>query len=136
MQDPKVSLTQQMAAWAKGEYALYPHCNDFFDWFCSESSLERKAKGLKSQVTKFVAAIQGQGVPLDTDRVYVFFKNNCPMNGPLYDSFSICDLESGDVLYWVTGKSGHSGKAEYFSRASGFNVPVREAATFTELLKH
>ena len=134
MQDPKVSLTQQMAAWAKGEYALYPHCKDFYDWFCSESSLERKAKGLKSQVTKFVAAIQGQGVPLDTDRVYVFFKNNCPMNGPLYDSFSICDLESGDVLYWVTGKSGHSGKAEVWGKSNDFKEILKEGKNFTELL--
>ena len=30
---------------------------------------------------------------------YVFFKNNCPYVGALYDQFSICDIESGDVLF-------------------------------------
>lgn len=34
------------------------------------------------------------------------------MSGGLYDSFSICDIETGDVKYWVTYKSGHSGLAE------------------------
>jgi hypothetical protein len=57
------------------------------------------------------------------------------MSGPLYDSFSICDRESGDVLFWVTPKSGHSGKAEIFSRAKGFNEPLAEADNFSQLLK-
>jgi len=67
--------------------------------------------------------------------VYVFFKNNCPMSGPLYDSFSICDCKSGDVLYWVTGKSGHSGQAEIFSREKGFKEPLAIASSFSQLLK-
>ena len=57
------------------------------------------------------------------------------MSGPLYDSFSICDRESGDVLFWVTGKSGHTGKAEAFSSAIGFDKPLAEAPTFSQLLK-
>ena len=66
---------------------------------------------------------------------HVWFKNNCPMNGPLYDSFSICDRKSGDVLYWATGKCGHSGQAEIFSREKGFDEPLAKADNFTQLLK-
>jgi hypothetical protein len=57
------------------------------------------------------------------------------MGGPLYDSFSICDRESGEVLFWVTPKSGHSGQAEIFSSAKGFDKPLAEAPNFTQLLK-
>ena len=36
-----------------------------------------------------------------TNTLYVFFKNNCPGCGPLYDDLRICDIESGDVLFNV-----------------------------------
>ena len=105
----------------------------FYDWFCSDRAFEAKGKKLMNQVIKFVAALPHH---LDTRKCYVFFKNNCPMSGPLYDSFSICDIESGDVLYWVTGKSGHTGEAECFSRATGFSDPMATGKNFTELLKN
>ena len=105
----------------------------FYDWFCSDRALEAKGKKLMNQVIKFVAALPHN---LDTRKCYVFFKNNCPACGPLYDSFSICDIESGDVLYWVTGKSGHTGEAECFSRATGFSTAMATGKNFTELLKN
>ena len=37
----------------------------------------------------------------DNQKVYVFFKNNCPVAYPLYDSMSICEIEDGKVLYWI-----------------------------------
>ena len=135
MQENQVTLADQMSAWAQGQSALYSHCHDFYDWFCSDGSLERKAKSLQNRVIKFVNALRESGRAIDCTKTYVFFKNNCPMGGPLYDSFSICDRESGDVLFWVTPKSGHSGKAEAFSRATGFDKPLAEAQTFTQLLK-
>jgi hypothetical protein len=135
MQENQVTLVDQMYAWGQGESALYPHCHDFYDWFCSDASLDRRAKSLQNKVIKLVNYFREKGNPIDCSKVYVFFKNNCPMSGPLYDSFSICDRESGDVLFWVTPKSGHSGKAEIFSRAKGFNEPLAEADNFSQLLK-
>lgn len=135
MQENQVTLVDQMSAWAQGQSALYSHCHDFYDWFCSDASLERRAKSLQNQVIKLVSKFRDKGNAIDCSKVYVFFKNNCPMGGPLYDSFSICDRESGDVLFWVTGKSGHSGQAEIFSRAKGFNEPLAVAPNFTQLLK-
>ena len=135
MTENQVSIADQMHAWAQGQSILYPHCHDFYDWFCKDTSLPMRAEKLQKQVIKFVNAMRESGRPIDCTKAYVFFKNNCPMRGPLYDSFSICDRESGDVLFWVTGKSGHNGKAEAFSRATGFDKPLAEAATFTQLLK-
>ena len=134
MQENQVTLVDQMYAWGQGESVLYPHCHDFYDWFCSDASLDRRAKSLQSKVIKLVNYFREKGSPIDCSKVYVFFKNNCPGSGPLYDSFSICDRESGDVLFWVTPKSGHSGQAEIFSSAKGFSDPLAEAPTFSQLL--
>lgn len=135
MQEKQVTLTDQMYAWGQGESALYSHCHDFYDWFCRDESLPGRAKALQNKVVKMVNYFRKKGTPIDCSRVYVFFKNNCPGAGPLYDSFSICDRESGDVLYWVTPKSGHSGQAEIFSSATGFKEPLAQAQNFTQLLK-
>ena len=123
-----MSLREQLQCIANGE--SIDHCHNFYDWFCRDSALPLKAKLLWGKVRKFLKIVS-----IDVDVTYVFFKNNCPMGGPLYDSFSICDRESGDVLFWVTGKSGHNGKAEAFSKAVGFSEPLAQAPTFSELLK-
>jgi hypothetical protein len=49
---------------------------------------------------------------LDPETHYVFLKNNCPGQGKLYDSFSICTYdEKGDVVIWCTPASGHDREA-------------------------
>ena len=120
------TFAQQEAAWKNGEYALYPHCNDFYDWFCNDSSLEGRAKKLKGLAKKLVDHLD-----LDKNKVYVFFKNNCPMSGPLYDSLSICDRESGNVILWATPKSGHTNQAELYM----IDGDTHEEPTFSEILK-
>lgn len=121
------TFSQQEAAWKKGEYALYPHCNDFYDWFCNDSSLEGRAKKLKGLAKKLI-----NHFGLDRNRVYVFFKNNCPAYGPLYDSLSICDRESGNVILWATPKSGHTHRAELWVVKDDV---THEDQTFTEILE-
>jgi hypothetical protein len=54
------------------------------------------------------------------------------MRGPLYDSFSICDIESEDVLYWVTPKSGHTGKAEVHT-AQGYFMELVVEGTWADV---
>ena len=120
------TFTQQVSAWKNGEYALYPQCNDFYDWFCSEEALENRANKLKGLAKRLVARFN-----LDSDKVYVFFKNNCPMSGPLYDSLSICDVDGG-VILWATPKSGHNGKAELYIAKDKKEI---SADTFTEILE-
>jgi len=121
------TFTQQVAAWEKGEYALYPHCNDFYDWFCKDSSLDNRAKKLKGMAKKLVKHFN-----LNPDEVYVFFKNNCPASGQLYDSISICGREWKNVILWATPKSGHNDRAELYIIDSKEEI---SAPTFTEILK-
>ena len=54
MQENQVTLVDQMYAWGQGESVLYPHCHDFYDWFCSDASLDRRAKALQNKVIKLV----------------------------------------------------------------------------------
>lgn len=76
----------------------------WYDWFCKDTSLRNKTRFLGKRV---ISLAKSKKINLDT--MYVFFKNNCPMNGNLYDSFSICDLKTGDVKFWITPANGHAG---------------------------
>lgn len=132
----KTSLTQQLEAFKSGIYMdsdgdTDTGCFNFYDWFCKSTSLENKANRLFSNVKTFIKHTPS----INTDKVYVFFKNNCPMNGSLYDDFRICDIESGDVIYNVTPRCGRDGKAKVWSKENGFNEPLKEANTFRGLFK-
>ena len=72
------------------------NCYGFFDWFCKDSSLPNKAKVLFAKLKSLVRSGK-----FDPTKCYVFFKNNCPCSGGLYDDLRICDIESGDVLFNV-----------------------------------
>jgi hypothetical protein len=129
-----VNLKQQFEAFKAGRIidseGRENDCFNFYDWFCKSTSLERKSKKLYKAAIRFCKEMN-----VDLERHYVFFKNNCPMFGPLYDDFRICDLEEGNVVYNVTLKSGHSGEAEVYSRETGFNVPVYQGPSMTEFYK-
>ena len=132
----KTTLRQQLAAFKNGQIMdsngqVDSVWNNFYDWFCKTTSLRNKAIRLFGSVQTFVKNTPS----LDLDKVYVFFKNNCPFNGPLYDDFRICDIESGDVIYNVTPRSGHSGKAEIYFAGNGFESPTQQADTYRELFK-
>jgi hypothetical protein len=86
--DSKDTTTQIAAGW--------------YDWFCKNESLGGKTKTLGRKVKKLAVSKL-----INQDTMYVFFKNNCPCNGRLYDSFSICRLSNDDVLYWVAPSSGY-----------------------------
>ena len=104
MNDQK-TLRQQLAMWAAGEAE---HCHGFFDWFCSDKGLANRANRLQSNVRTFLKAMEQKGKAVDLDKHYVFFKNNCPAIGHVYDSFSICRVDDGKVEFWATPKSGHT----------------------------
>lgn len=83
----------------------------FWDWFCSEKALKIKSKLLMTKADKVISKLG-----LDPEKHYVTFKNNCPMNGKLYDSFQVCTYdEAGDVVIWCAPSLGYKseeGKAQ------------------------
>jgi hypothetical protein len=56
----KVNLAEQLNAFASGRIidseGLENDCFNFYDWFCKDSSLERKANILFPKVKKFIKA--------------------------------------------------------------------------------
>ena len=130
----KTTLRQQLEAFENGVFLESEGQEDsgcfvFYDWFCKDSSLKRKATALFKKTKMFTKMKD-----VDLDSTYVFFKNNCPMDGPLYDDFRICDVESGNVLYTVTPKCGHSGMAELWGKDNNFEEPMKTGKVFSDLL--
>jgi len=104
-------------------YSLPPHCFGFYDWFCRDYSLRGKAKKLYS-VARSIGKVTKR---FDIDRTYVFFKNNCPCCGGLYDDLRICDIESGNVIYNVKPpRSGEDG--EVYGEENGFEEPLAKGS--------
>ena len=105
-------------------YDNYNVMDLWYDWFCKDSFLERKGKDLLKKL-KMIAPSK----KFDNDKCYVFFKNNCPLHGSLYDDFRICDKENGNVLYCVVPKSGYkrdNGLAQLYGVDNDFQKPLVE----------
>lgn len=104
------------------EFLSDENCFGFYDWFCSTSSLERKAKSLLNKFKKI-----SKSSKINKDTMYLWFKNNCPCCGKLYDDFRISDLKTGEVVFTVVPSSGHQsdkGVAELWGRENNFKEPI------------
>jgi hypothetical protein len=47
----------------------------------------------------------------------------------------ICDIETSDVIWTITPKCGHSGKAEVWGRQNDFNGPITVGQNMNEIYK-
>ena len=95
----------------------------WYDWFCSDKALRNKTYKLAPKV-KRIANLLGDKFQSEH---YVFFKNNCPCVGNLYDDFRFCDRKTGDVIFTITPSSGHTcdkGRSEVYGKSNLFNVPL------------
>lgn len=91
----------------------------WYDWFCRDTSLVNKTKALLTKLHTICKANE-KSKKFNPQLTYVFFKNNCPVCGHLYDDFRICDLETHDVIFTITPKLGYShsdlnGKSELYN---------------------
>jgi hypothetical protein len=94
----------------------------WYDWFCRDTSLEAKTRKLGRKVLQLIKSSK-----IDAEKNCVFFKNNCPMVGSLYDDFRICDMETGDVIYTIIPSCGHQrekGQAQVWGHENGFQGPI------------
>lgn len=134
----KISLREQLAAYEQGRFLNSEGNEDsyflFYDWFCSDGGLKGRSERLFPKVKSFLKAINR---PELLDSCYLFFKNNCPMNGQLYDDFRICDRHTGDVIYTVVPCCGHRasfGSCEVWGRENGFKEALAITQSWRETL--
>ena len=102
----KLNFKAQLAAFRANNEVWVDNDNYFFyDWFCSEKALKIKSKLLMTKAEKVMSKLG-----LNPEEHYVFLKNNCPAMGKLYDSFSICRVDNGDVVIWCAPSLGYKSK--------------------------
>jgi len=73
----------------------------WYDWFCRDTSLRNKTYYMSNIIRKIKDSPK---IGLDTQ--CILFRNHCPISHPLYDSFKISNITSGEIVYEVNIKSG------------------------------
>jgi hypothetical protein len=102
----------------------------WYDWFCKDTSLMNKTK----RIGNILKQIKSGG-KIDLELSYVWFKNNCPLNGSLYDDFRIADIDSNVTLLIVQIDGPLSSKRySVFERLNGFKQAIFETDLSTELV--
>ena len=66
----------------------------WYDWFCRDTSLVNKTKIIGNIVKRIKP-----GGKVNLEEWYIWFKNNCPLHGPLYDDFRFARLDTGAVMF-------------------------------------
>jgi hypothetical protein len=100
------------------------NCFGFYDWFCADKSLERRAKSMFSKFKKI-----SNSKKINKETSYLWFKNNYPCDGKLYDDFRISDCATGDVIYTVTPAEGYTetfGRSSVWGKENNFEKPLAE----------
>lgn len=107
----------------------------WYDWFCKDSSLVNKTKKMGNIVRQVK-----RGGKVNLDDWYVWFKNNCPLNGPLYDDFRFASLETGDVQFTIQinccwNKHRYSVYGRTPSGEGHWDEPLFESDSLKDLVK-
>jgi hypothetical protein len=103
----------------------------WYDWFCKDSSLMNKTKRMGNIIKQMK-----QGGKVDLESSYVWFKNNCPLVGNLYDDFRIADLESGVTLIVVQiNAPRHDKRYSVYERLTHYEKVVFSTDSSKELVK-
>lgn len=103
----------------------------WYDWFCSDTSLKNKTKKMGNIIKQIK-----DGGKVDLNNMYVWFKNNCPMSGPLYDDFRIANIKDGATQLVIQIDSPwEDDKYAIYSVDDFFDKPVLLINSSRELVK-
>ena len=133
--DKQIKLSEWIQRFNIGEFDKPDSKNQieagWFDWFCRDSSLANKTKKMGNIIKQIKT-----GGKVDLENSYVWFKNNCPLNGPLYDDFRIADIDSNNNLVVVQIDCvWNDSRYTVFERLDGFEKPVFQTDSSRELVK-
>jgi hypothetical protein len=102
----------------------------WYDWFCKDESLANKTKRMGNIVKQF----KDDG-KVNLETMYVWFKNNCPLAGPLYDDFRIADIVSGDTLFTIQINCFREEKRyTVYGKKNDFDTPLFNTHSIKELV--
>ncbi len=102
----------------------------WYDWFCKDSSLANKTKLMGNIIKHFK-----DGGKINLDQHYVWFKNNCPLYGPLYDDFRIAEIETNDSVFTVQiNNSREEARHTIYGKVNDFAKPLFETDSVKELV--
>lgn len=131
----KMNIAQYLKNFDEGKYDsrnVGIQCDaGWFDWFCKDSSLRNKTYALTAKLKQIVSSPK-----INPATMYVFFKNNCPCYGKLYDDFRLCDMETGNVIYTIVPAIGYEktyGQAEVWGKENDF-IQALVAGTWNDVL--
>ena len=104
--------------------------NLWYDYFCKSSSLVNKGRALIRKLKKIYKLNELSGRKyFDPNKTYVFFKNNCPCCGSLYDDFRICDLETREVIFVIqVNRYDQKHSAELWGQPNNFEGAILEGS--------
>lgn len=91
----------------------------WYDWFCRDESLLERLKELAPMILGITESCI-------LDNYYLWLKNNCPVNGPLYDDVRFEPLsEVRDGRYFIVQHKSPWEKHNWtlFTERSGFEKP-------------
>ena len=104
----------------------------WYDWFCQDYALAGRLK-------KIGRVVMGITDPFILDNYYVWFKNNCPLDGPLYDDarFEPLSGERDSKYFVVSLDSPHERmKWALVTERYGFDAPEFDCRDVREMVKY
>ena len=96
----------------------------WYDWFCEDSQLFEKGKNMLNIISK----INNEKL---LDNTYVIFKNNFSRKD--YDNFLIYDIDSRNMLYWISLEDPYSDKLYSIYKYDFWEDPLLETNRFEEI---
>ena len=119
----EISIRQWIENYNSGKYDsqdVKVQCEaGWYDWFCRNESLCGKTKRLAPKVKQLAKSSK-----VDVDNWYVWFKNNCPVFGSLYDDIRFADIKTGDVIYTIAFVKKYGQTVELWGKENDFKHPL------------
>ena len=104
----------------------------WYDWFCQDHALA----GRLQKIGRVVMQITD---PFILDNYYVWFKNNCPMDGPLYDDVRFEPLSGDrDGKYFVVSLNCPHERSKWvlYTERYDFDAPEFECRNIREMARY